>query len=83
MIITKKWLEKHAIAYGAWHKNQMDAIGVSWPQKKGWKESVIGKEITLENQMIFERGGWKGVTLSKSVHSILNSIESKKIKPSR
>jgi len=53
--ITNKWLVDHSTRGCGFTKKQLDAIGISWPPQKGWKESVIGKWITEEEAAIFEK----------------------------
>jgi len=54
MIITKQWIHAHKTDGGAWNKPQLKAIGIDWPATKGWINDVIGKDIPLHSQVIFE-----------------------------
>lgn len=44
--ITESFLNQYKTAKGGWSAIQLGALGVKWPLVKGWKESLIGKEIT-------------------------------------
>lgn len=52
MEITADWLSKVIPVNGAWTKGQIEALGLKYPLKKGWKEEIIGSEITEENARI-------------------------------
>ena len=54
MILTRSYIEAHKTDMGAWTRSQMQAIGVKWPQPKGWIQEAEGREITEENARIFE-----------------------------
>ncbi|MEX2336891.1 MAG: hypothetical protein WD555_06435 [Fulvivirga sp.] len=46
MIITEEFIDKGKSIKGGWSKVQLQIIDVSWPPEKGWKEKVIGKDIS-------------------------------------
>jgi hypothetical protein len=54
MIVTNEWIEEHKTTNGGWNKPQLEAIGIAWPPVKGWKLSVIGKQITERQRIQFE-----------------------------
>tara|TARA_Y100000590_G_scaffold46284_1_gene49099 strand:+ start:1867 stop:2217 length:351 start_codon:yes stop_codon:yes gene_type:complete len=54
MIITKDYINKNRTEAGAWTRDQLKAIGVSWPPERGWQKLVEGKEITEEERKRFE-----------------------------
>lgn len=53
MKVTQEFLDKHKTKRGAYTKAQLELIGVSWPPKKGWKEKVIGRELTKQQEKEF------------------------------
>lgn len=57
MIITKDWINKHKTANGAWNRKQLEALGVSWPARKGWQKLLINTVIDPINQRTFEKYG--------------------------
>lgn len=64
-LITEGWLDLHRTPQGAWTREQLAAIGVSWPPPRGWKRAAVGREISPEQQRVFEaesvsRGGVRG-----------------------
>jgi len=54
MIITKQWIHDHKTPAGGWNRKQMTAIGVSWPQPRGWINDVVGMDICTSSQLRFE-----------------------------
>lgn len=57
-IITEALLEKGKSSKGGWNKHQFKCLGIEWPPKTGWKDRIIGKEITIEkaNEFIRKKG---------------------------
>ena len=53
-IIEKSWVMKFRTPRGAWTREQLAALGVSWPPRKGWVERIEGTMISLyqKNQFI-------------------------------
>lgn len=45
VIISRRWLKKHATGEAGWNKRQLAILGVSWPTKKGWLSELIDHEI--------------------------------------
>lgn len=72
MIITKEYLEKFRSKSGGWSRKQLTALGVrtlvagEFKVKKGWKKFVIGKELSPENQNVFEGGRVKKTDAEKA-----------------
>lgn len=46
MTVTEKIIENGMSNHGGWNKEQLAILGVKWPPKKGWKQRLIGTEIT-------------------------------------
>lgn len=65
--ITEEWLRQFSSRAGGWTANQLKALGIEWPPEHGWKLLVIGKEITLEEKLRFE----KRIYSKKSSKSVL------------
>jgi hypothetical protein len=63
MKITAEWLESNATGGVGFTKQQMLAIGGTYPLQKGWKSRLIGKEITEEQKAKFE--SMKGLRVTK------------------
>lgn len=54
MVVTRYWLTKHKTPNGGYTKEQLAAVGVSWPPQQGWIKRILGNEVTPEQQRIFE-----------------------------
>lgn len=52
--ITNDWLMNNRTKNGGWTKKQFVILGLSWPQKSGWKGSLIGCSITNTDRVNFE-----------------------------
>ena len=63
--VTYAWITQFSTERGGYNRKQIDAIGVDWPLKKGWKLQVEGKKITEENRAIFE--SFAGENVGKSI----------------
>lgn len=48
MKITEAFIEKIASGEGGWNRPQLALLGVAWPPAKGWKQTLLGKEISEE-----------------------------------
>lgn len=72
MIITQEWLSRHRGPTGAYNKRQIELLGLKYPLHKGWKEDVVGKELSEEKAMEFERSAKP----EKGVQSILKFASS-------
>lgn len=53
-IITETWLKRHATKGCAWNKVQLAALGLGYPQPKGWLHKIVGTRITQEQRQAFE-----------------------------
>lgn len=54
-VITRNWLHLNSTPGGGWTAQQLAAICVPWPPKRGWLNSVCGREIAIEQRYEFER----------------------------
>ncbi len=48
MILTKEMLHGAGTKHNGFTKAQLLAFGISWPPKKGWLKSLVGKDVPLE-----------------------------------
>ena len=53
-VITEEWLRANT-NFGAVNAKQLKAIGLSWPPKNGWLQNMVGKVISIEEKLKFER----------------------------
>jgi hypothetical protein len=44
--VTRELIESGKTGPGGWKKEQVALLGISWPLKKGWIETVIGRRIS-------------------------------------
>ena len=80
-VITKEWFDSNRDFIAGLNRAQAEAVGEAYPLKKGWKERVVGKVISLEQKQNYEDS--KGCVYSvrkKKVKSArtLKSLESEK-----
>lgn len=55
-IVSEEWLMKWRTFGGGWTKAQFHALGLKFCPKQGWKERLIGREISMEAKDGFEKG---------------------------
>jgi hypothetical protein len=56
--VTLEWVEQYAPAFAP-TRDQFACLGIETPSK-GWKQRVVGMEISEENRLRFERKlNWK------------------------
>lgn len=48
MRVTEKFLLANTTPGGQWNAKQLAVLGIQWPPTKGWKQRVIGMEISEE-----------------------------------
>ena len=53
--ITHDWIHAHRTGRGGWTRDQVEAIGESWPPTRGWTTRAVGRDITDEARAVFER----------------------------
>lgn len=61
--LTNELIEQGKSNEGGWTRRQLELLGVSWPLKKGWKETLITKRI--DRKKFDEFIQLKGITVSK------------------
>jgi hypothetical protein len=54
MKITRELLLQYS-NNGAFTRKQLEALGLTWPVKKGWIYAVVGKTITEDQFKIFSK----------------------------
>lgn len=53
MIVTKEFLAAGSSENGGFSRKQLELLGVEWPLRQGWKDLLIGKEVSDENAQAF------------------------------
>jgi len=43
--LTHEMIEQGSSSQGGWNMNQLEALGVTWPPRKGWKARLDGTRI--------------------------------------
>jgi hypothetical protein len=58
MKITNEFIKLGASDRGGWNKHQLEVLGVPWPPTEGWKDRIIGTEISDEDakEFLYLRG---------------------------
>lgn len=56
VIITHQFLDDNRTASGAWTRAQFEAIGVAWPPRSGWRQQIVGTEISYAQAEKFIAG---------------------------
>ncbi len=76
-VITKEWLDSNRTDKGAFTRKQIQALGIKWPPRSGWMQSVVGEMITHEQARQFEGGKSEYAEFKPLKYKkILKSIES-------
>jgi hypothetical protein len=53
MKVTEEWILKNT-SCGALSKGQALALGLEWPLRHGWKQWIVGREISEQSARDFE-----------------------------
>ena len=53
--VTEQWVRQYQSRGGGWTRDQLEAIGVSWPPREGWIRRIVGSRISGEQRERFER----------------------------
>ena len=53
MRVTERFLLDNTTPRGQWNAKQLAVLGIQWPPIKGWKQRVIGMEISEEEARRF------------------------------
>ena len=46
MKVTRQFIMDNRTPRGSWTQAQIEALGVEWPPRHGWIDTVIGRELT-------------------------------------
>ena len=46
MKINRAFIMENRTPRGSWTQAQIEALGVTWPPRAGWIDTVIGQELT-------------------------------------
>jgi len=46
MQITRQFIMDNRTPRGSWTQAQIEALGIAWPPRQGWIDTVIGRELT-------------------------------------
>lgn len=52
-VLTSDMIEAAKTPKGGFNARQLKVFGIDWPPFRGWKESLIGKTISVENYQLF------------------------------
>ncbi len=73
MIVTNEWLKSNRTPKGGYTRRQVELLGFTWPLDKGWKEKIIGKEISENVVKQFETIASGVVKGQKSISTFFTS----------
>lgn len=59
-VITEGWFNSNGDHISGLNRAQAEAVGERYPLKSGWKTRIVGKVITLEQKIAYEKA--KGLT---------------------
>lgn len=81
MIVTRELFAAGSSEKGGFSRKQVELLGGEWPLRQGWKDALIGKEVSEENANAFvSLAGWhlkenaerKAVAVERSARKIEN-----------
>jgi hypothetical protein len=77
-VITREWLEKFSFDNGrdggrSWHPDQRRALRLPRYGLSGWVDALVGVEISVEQQVLFERVYFHHVE-TRSIEKLLRTI---------
>lgn len=49
VVLTHELIESGKSNVGGWTRKQIEALGVTWPPKAGWKAALVGTEMAKED----------------------------------
>lgn len=53
-IVTEHWLRKYARPPAGWSAQQIRALGLRYPLRKGWIDKIVGKKVSDAAKARFE-----------------------------
>lgn len=53
MKLTRQFIMDNRTLKGSWTRPQIEVLGIEWPPRQGWIDTVIGKELTAQQVRIF------------------------------
>lgn len=78
MIITEEWIVKNKTPAGGYNKKQFEIIGIQYPPKKGWKDEIIGSELSDKKVKDFENISKGLIEGQKTIFQFINKTEPEK-----
>lgn len=78
MIITEEWIVKNKTPDGGYNKKQFEILGIQYPPKKGWKDEIIGSELSEKKVKDFENASKGLLEGQKTIFQFINKTEPEK-----
>jgi ribonuclease HI len=78
MIITEEWIVKNKTPAGGYNKKQFEILGIQYPPKKGWKDEIIGSELSEKKVKDFENASKGLLEGQKTIFQFINKTEPEK-----
>jgi ribonuclease HI len=79
MIITEEWIVKNKTPNGGYNKKQFEILGIQYPPKKGWKDEIIGLELSEKKVKDFENVSKGILEGQKTIFQFINKKEPEKV----
>lgn len=78
MIITEEWIVKNKTPAGGYNKKQFEILGIQYPPKKGWKDEIIGLELSEKKVKDFENVSKGLLEGQRTIFQFINKTETEK-----
>jgi ribonuclease HI len=79
MIITEEWIVNNKTPNGGYNRKQFEILGIQYPPKKGWKDEIIGIDLSEKKVKEFEHISKGKIEGQKTMFDFLNKKEPDKI----
>lgn len=73
MTITNRLLHLGESGRGGWNRKQIEILGLEWPPRKGWQQTVLGKPITQEDAKRFVELNGATIRPAKERRSVITT----------
>lgn len=78
--LTTEWIEKGMTSGIGMKRTQCEVLGIEYPLKKGWKQTLIGKEVSESQLIKFIELGLSSKKENKNKSHLNNSKKEKQRK---
>jgi len=75
MIITEEWIINNKTPNGGYNRKQFEILGIQYPPKKGWKDEIIGIDLSEKKVKEFENVSKGLLEGQKTIFQFINKTE--------